>query len=149
MMGASGGSEETGFGTRDFYVALTPLSVKQQFWLDGYDMQEDIVIEDFAGEINHRLLLRMLDQYPMRMQIKGGTVQFVPKRIWISSNLHPRDWYNIPGHPYEGGPLERRLQKDDTGRVIRKAIKWIKPEPVPAFADLMELVRNNLEENAE
>jgi hypothetical protein len=29
----------------------------------------------------------------MRVPIKGGFVNWVPKKIWITSNYHPREWY--------------------------------------------------------
>ena len=29
----------------------------------------------------------------MRVPVKGGFVQWVPKRIWITSNYSPKEWY--------------------------------------------------------
>ncbi len=120
-MGASQG-EDGVFGSNDYFVMNTPPSASSIPWVDGYHGQEDVVIEDFAGEIYFRTLLRMLDHYPSLMQIKGSFVQWAPKRIWISSNKHPRDWYPTEG--YEGGPLERRLESYSTGHIYNKSVPW-------------------------
>lgn len=124
MMGASGGAGGV-FGDRAFYSMMTPSDKHATPWIDGYEGQEDVVLEDFSGSIAYRLLLRMLDQYPNKMQVKGGMVEFNPKRIWISSNLHPRLWY--PEETYEGGPLERRLEGDSTGTITRMDVVWVPP----------------------
>ncbi len=109
MIGASGGKGSDP-GDRDFYVMNTPTNAACVPWMDGYDGEEDVILEDFDGSIHYRILLRMLDQYRLKMQVKGGMVEFCAKRIWISSNKHPREWYDpIAVGPYEGGPLERRL----------------------------------------
>lgn len=117
MIGASNGLLSTR-GSRPYFSMLTPATAGVVPWMDGFIGQKDVVIEDFDGTINYRIFLRMLDHYPNQMQIKGGMVEFAPKRIWISSNKHPRDWY--PMEKYEGGPLERRLQKDETGHIYEK-----------------------------
>ncbi len=101
---------------------MTPSSPSSTPWVDGYWGQEDVVIEDFSGQIHYRILLRMLDQYPNLMQVKGSSVNFCPKRIYITSNDHPSDWY--PSENYDEGPLKRRLEADGTGHLIHKIVKY-------------------------
>lgn len=66
-------------------------------WWDGYDGQEDVIIDDFhsgrANEISITDLLRWLDRYPCRVPIKGGFVNFVARRVVITSNLHYGEWF--------------------------------------------------------
>ncbi len=127
MCGATDGDWEQGMpGERDYFSMATPSSQKVQPWCDGYSGQADIVIEDFAGSIEYRILLRMLDEYKLQMPVKGGFVAWAPERIWISSNLHPRDWY--PSNNYDGGPLERRLELDRTGTVIELTGAYPQPD---------------------
>lgn len=66
-----------------------PLS---KFW-DGYSGQEHVVIDEFRGTVSISHLLRWFDRYPVIVEIKGSSVPLVAKSIWITSNLHPRDWY--------------------------------------------------------
>lgn len=63
-----------------------------KFW-DGYRGQEKVVIDEFRGQIGISHLLRWLDRYPVLVEVKGSSVVFNAKEIWITSNLHPREWY--------------------------------------------------------
>lgn len=85
----------------------------QSLFFDGYDGEEDVVIDEFYGWIPHDLLCRMCDRYPLKVDTKGGVVEFAPKRIWITSNKRPQDWYPKVGL----GAMERRLS-GDLGKVI-------------------------------
>lgn len=78
-------------------------------WWDGYRGHEVIVINDFDGEIGFKYLLRLLDVYPFRMQVKGGHVWRLCKYIYITANSPPSMWY--PAHQLE--PLMRRITSID------------------------------------
>ncbi len=77
-------------------------------WYDGYNGSADILYDDFSPEygISMPFLLQLLDRYPMQVEIKGGSVNFAPKRIFITSNFKPYEWF--PGHIQEEA-LMRRL----------------------------------------
>lgn len=62
-------------------------------WFDGYDGQQYVLFDDFRGEISFGKLLVLLDRYECRVQIKGGTVQFKPSYIMITSPYSPYDLY--------------------------------------------------------
>jgi hypothetical protein len=75
-------------------------------WFDGYEGQKLVLFDDFdKGQISFRLLLRLLDRYPMQVPIKGGFVEWCPRVIYITSNLGPARWY--PSEDYM--VLHRRL----------------------------------------
>jgi len=38
-------------------------------------------------------MLRWLDRYPCRVEIKGSSRPLDATKIWITSNLNPLDWY--------------------------------------------------------
>lgn len=86
-----------------------PKDPRTKFWC-GYRGQEHVVIDEFRGGIDVAHLLRWLDRYPVIVEIKGSSVVLNAKRIWITSNLKPCDWYagNIDIATYEA--LERRLE---------------------------------------
>lgn len=50
-------------------------------------------MDEFRGGIDISHLLRWLDRYPVIVECKFGAVTFSAKTIWITSNIHPRDWY--------------------------------------------------------
>lgn len=62
-------------------------------WFDGYRGQPIVIIDDYRGEYKLQLLLKLLDRYPMQVPIKGGFVEWKPKKVYITSNIHPNDWY--------------------------------------------------------
>lgn len=66
-----------------------PLS---KFW-DGYSGQEHVIIDEFRGTVNISHVLRWFDRYPVIVEIKGSSVPLKARVIWITSNLHPREWY--------------------------------------------------------
>jgi len=76
-------------------------------WYDGYDGVRDICFDDYAGGITINNFLRILDRYPVTVECKGGTINFNPEHIYITSHFNPRDWY--PEHLDRYAELERRF----------------------------------------
>lgn len=73
-------------------LASYPKDPLSKFW-DGYRGQEHVIIDEFRGTVNISHVLRWFDRYPVIVEIKGSSVPLVAKKIWITSNLHPKDWY--------------------------------------------------------
>lgn len=69
-----------------------PKDPNSKFW-DGYRGQKHVVIDEFRGSISISHLLRWLDRYPVLVEVKGSSAVYSAEKIWITSNLHPRDWY--------------------------------------------------------
>lgn len=69
-----------------------PKDPNTKFW-DGYQHQENVVIDEFRGKIDISHMLRWLDRYPVIVECKFGAVSFNARKIWITSNKNPRDWY--------------------------------------------------------
>lgn len=74
------------------------------FW-DGYEGQEHVVIDEFFGWMPRDLMCRLCDRYPFRVETKGGSIPFVAKKVWITSNSRPAMWWPKVGL----GPMRRRL----------------------------------------
>lgn len=77
-------------------------------WWDGYRYQEDVVIDEFYGWLPIDFMLRLFDRYPLRVEVKGGFRQFVAKRIFVTSNVHWRDWW-ASIRPEHVAAFERRI----------------------------------------
>lgn len=63
-------------------------------WFDGYAGHAVALLDDFRGELEVGFLLRLLDRYPMQVPIKGGFVNWRPRRIYITSNRVPEFWWD-------------------------------------------------------
>lgn len=85
-----------------------PKDPRSKFW-DGYRDQKNVVFDEFRGGIDISHVLRWFDRYPVLVEIKGASTCLVAERIWITSNLHPKDWYpDLDYTTYQA--LERRLE---------------------------------------
>lgn len=82
----------------------------QDKWWDGYNGTDDVALDDFYGWIPYSQMLRLMDRYPVDVEVKGGKVHFAPKRLYITSNKLPHEWYN-PEVPYNHDAFYRRINK--------------------------------------
>lgn len=94
-------------------------------WLDGYNGQETVIIDDVEVTDSNRdhwfqLLLTMTDRYPSRMNVKGTSVHFRPKLIVITSQHPP---YSMFGeHPALGKNDPLLWAKDEQLRQLMRRI---------------------------
>ena len=77
---------------REAGLAAYPKISTTKFW-DGYRSHEHVVIDEFRGAIGIEKMLTWLDKYPVIIENKGSSTVLCATRIWITSNLHPNDWY--------------------------------------------------------
>lgn len=85
-----------------------PKDPRSKFWY-GYKGQENVIFDEFRGGIDISHMLRWLDRYPCMVEIKGSSKCLQAKRIWITSNLHPNNWYEHLDEPTRLA-LIRRLE---------------------------------------
>lgn len=85
-----------------------PKDPRTKFWC-GYRGQENVIVDEFRGGIDIAHLLRWLDRYPVIVELKGASFVLSARRIWITSNVRPRDWYpELDSATFSA--LERRLE---------------------------------------
>ncbi len=83
-----------------------------KMWFDGYDGHERVLLDDFAGRMSKTpllFLLWILDRYPRYLEIKGSGVWYMPNYISITSNYHPRQWYDWKDREPSYAALCRRI----------------------------------------
>lgn len=80
-------------------------------WFDGYNGQKVALFDDFYGDIPLGLFLKVLDRYPVQVPIKGGFVNWIPERIFITSNTYVFNWYDKMSD-FQSGALLRRIDKE-------------------------------------
>lgn len=76
-------------------------------WWDGYNQHPNVIIDDFYGWIKYDEMLKIMDRYPYKVQVKGGFEEFTSTRIWITSNVNTCDLYKFIG--YNNQAFERRI----------------------------------------
>lgn len=84
----------------------------ESIWWDGYDRHETVIIDDFRGKhMNFTYLLKLLDRYEMRVQVKGGYRQILAKKIIITSIKAPELAYSFGMDEEPKEQLLRRIDK--------------------------------------
>lgn len=79
-------------------------------WFDGYDNQHDVLIDEFRDNFcEFSKLLQLLDNYEIKVPIKGGFTIFNPKRIIITSTKAP--WELYASEDEDMFQLYRRISK--------------------------------------
>lgn len=90
----------TGSGKSKLAAELLPnawWNMASMKWFEGYDAHEDVVFDDFRKEqCSFSYLLRLLDRYELRIEFKGGSRQFLAKRIVITTTKSPQDTFRDP-----------------------------------------------------
>jgi hypothetical protein len=63
-------------------------------WFDGYNGEENVLFDDFTSQdAALGFFLQLCDRYPMRVPVKGNSVEWIPKKIVFTSNLILADWW--------------------------------------------------------
>jgi hypothetical protein len=76
-------------GEQDTYTCMNSMK-----WLEGYDGHSNVLIDDFRSDFaKFQDMLRVLDRYELRVENKGGSRQFLAKKIAITSPYHPKGIY--------------------------------------------------------
>lgn len=79
-------------------------------WWDGYFGQHVAIIDDYNGEIEFTLFLKMLNYLNVPNEKKGSFIIHNCELIYITSNTHPKTWYINQNISLERMPaLARRI----------------------------------------
>jgi len=89
-------------------------------WFDGYEGQEDVIMEEYRGQLPLGMMLSLTDRYECPVQVKGGMVEFCPKRIVITSPKHPKDWYEDCGSPKHPKDWYEDCGNDKIDQLLRR-----------------------------
>jgi len=87
-------------------------------WFDGYDGQRSAIFDDFRSKgVVFPFLLRLLDRYPMSVEIKGAHVEWTPEFIFITCPEEPHDTFKTRSSyiPEDVNQLIRRIEQGGGG----------------------------------
>lgn len=113
-----------------------PRPAGQTAWFDGYIGQETIVIDEFYGWLPLDLLCRLLDRYPYQVETKGGSMMVLCKKVIITSNVPPAQWYKLPMERL--GALFRRLSMP-LGTIEHMLVPYVPAQgPATPLAPILE-----------
>jgi len=100
-----------------------------KFMFNGYDNEKVLLLDDFNGNISYNYMLRLMDGYPLDLNVKNGVRYNFFEKIYITSNNVPGSWYRNHGI------------KDNFKRRISSCLEVTKGNTVNLSHD--EMWRNN------
>jgi len=63
-------------------------------WWDGYQGQTTVVFDEMRDSwFPWSYLLRLWDNKPLQVEVKGAYIEMLATNFIVSTNLHPRKWY--------------------------------------------------------
>lgn len=90
-------------------------------FMNSYEGQKVAIFDDMRWDtFKFDVLLRLLDRYPMRVDVKGSSVIWEPELIIITTPRSIRDTFIKKGKKYVGGMQEEDVEHEDIEQVIRR-----------------------------
>ena len=86
--------EARGHGSSVYYLTQAMRHAAGVWW-DGYEGQSVVVIDEFEGWISRNVMKSLVNALPVRVQVKGGSVPFLARTIFVTSNLKPCEWWKM------------------------------------------------------
>lgn len=91
------------YPNEDIYTCMD--SIK---WFQGYDGHPCVILDDLRQNYApFNSLIKLIDRYPYRVEMKGGSRQFLAKSIYITSIFSPQEVYKNTNEPIQ--QLLRRI----------------------------------------
>ncbi len=90
----------------------TGISGSGTHWYDGYDLHNVVLFDDFCGKMSKMALsttLKLFDRYVRQTPVKGGFTWWRPNIIFVTTNIHPRKWYEWENREEQWDALTRRF----------------------------------------
>lgn len=137
------------FNTETHYVK--PWGKTETQWWDGYNGQDNVIFDEFRGQIPYEEILRLLDKWPLQVSRRGRPpVNFRSKRIIITSSKPPERVYRrTTADPYDSiGQLLRRIDIYEYWGFGLGSTKKPKEDWEATLVDIKEKQANEAREDA-
>ncbi|QMW69021.1 replication-associated protein [Crucivirus-527] len=93
----------------ELYPDIYAPPIGKDLWFNGYQQEPEVLLDDFSGQLRLVDTLRLLDLYAIQAPTKGGFCWWCPTIIIITTNVHPRDWYDYSKRNDSEIALKRRF----------------------------------------
>jgi len=110
-------------------------------FIHGYNGEQDAVYFDEFDytKMPRELFLQLTDRHPMIVNVKNGTVNWRPRKIYFTSNFDPSFWYPDATTGLQDAAVTRRVS-EPMGRIIKltEVLKYTGHADNPVVIDLEE-----------
>ncbi len=81
-----------------------------RWWWPMYGGEPVVILDEFRHQVKMDDFLRLFDRHAMILEAKGTNFHFVSRKLVITTNIDPKDWYK--GLSLETlAPLQRRIRE--------------------------------------
>lgn len=96
----------------DMFPDLYKVPYSKNLWIDGYQGEKQVLFEEFTGAYPLVGTLQLFDPWQtQKFEIKHGFQWFDPDVIIVTTNIHPREWYDFTKREKQEIALRRRFSK--------------------------------------
>ncbi len=96
-VGPSGSGKSTTAKAENPECYHAPWPTGGRWWWPNYEGQEVVVLDEFRHQVKMDVLLKLFDRHPMWLEAKGRSFGMVSHKLVVTTNLDPRDWYQMVG----------------------------------------------------
>lgn len=77
------------------YPDYIPIELTKDYqWWDGYEGQDTVLIDEFdSREMKEPMWLSLFNYTKKKVPVKGAMVEFRAKRVILTSNINPAEWF--------------------------------------------------------
>ncbi len=95
LVGKTGtGKSTTAWDENGLEMYDMPWPIQGHWWMPGYFGQECVILDDYDGQIGLMKMMKLFDRHPWNgLEAKGRSFQFLSKKVIITTNVDPRDWF--------------------------------------------------------
>lgn len=109
-VGPSGTGKSTTAKTENPNAYHCPWPTGGRWWWPHYQGEDCVILDEFRHQIKMDVMLKLFDRHPMFVEAKGRTMKMISKKLIITTNIDPRDWYPKLDADSKD-PLRRRIQE--------------------------------------
>lgn len=119
----TGKSRDTRVESQNFYEgAVCWVDLERGHFFNGYEGGcKGVVLDEFDGSLPLCKLLRLLDRTPIKVPIKGGSAEWTPRILWITTQRAPEYYY---GGDHQWDALRRRLRENGEVMEYSWTLNW-------------------------
>lgn len=114
-----------------------------RWWWPNYRGEKCVVLDDFFEQIRVRKMMELLDRHHFGIEAKGRNMEFVSRKLIITTNKDPCEWYAFKEKFREGLMTEARRKRilEPLERRIRDFAKIYDFAPGHEYPDFSKTLR--------
>ena len=112
-----------------------------RWWWPGYTGQDTVILDEFRMQVKMDVFLKLFDRHEWSVEAKGSNFPFVSKKIVITTNIDPKDWYQMVGLVERKGQQARHDVLKPLARRIQEFAKIYDFAPGHAYPNFVKVLR--------